>query len=74
MTQKKQKVYKEEKISNNNMLPGDLKRSPDDYFQKAFKLKKIINNIQVPGMVLRSNAGLPTHFYKSLQFKLRSKI
>jgi len=74
MTNTKQKVYKENSLNNNNMNPGDPQGLPDDYFQEAFKLKKIINNIQVPGMVLRSNAGLPIHFYKLLQFKLRSKI
>jgi len=30
----KEKVYKPEGFSRTNMLPGDLKRSPDDYFSE----------------------------------------
>jgi len=29
------KVYKDKDNGNSNMLPGDLKRSPDDYFSKT---------------------------------------
>jgi len=29
--------------------------------EKTFKVENIKNNIQIPGMVLRNNAGLPTH-------------
>ena len=31
----KEKIYKSANVVNNNILPGDLKRSPDDYFSKT---------------------------------------
>lgn len=45
-----------------SMIFGDLD-GPNVCLQKAFKLRSSINNIQVPGMALRSNAGLPVHYF-----------
>jgi len=58
----KQKVYKSDIVNHNSMLPGNLKRLPDELLHKVFKIKSINSNIQVPGMAFRSNAGLPIHF------------